>query len=156
MRGGGWVDRLAVLIATVGGTGYAPVAPGTVGSAVAAALLWLIPFSPRALVVFFVVVTVGGLWAANRAERLLGDKDPGAIVVDEVAGLTLALLTLPRTLPVVAAAFVLFRVFDILKPYPADAVQRLPGGAGVMLDDLVAGLYALVVLIVLGAVTGWL
>lgn len=155
MRGGGWVDRLAVLIATVGGTGYAPVAPGTVGSAVAAALLWLIPFSPRALVVFFVVVTVGGFWAANRAERLLGDKDPGAIVVDEVAGLTLALLTLPRTLPVVVAAFVLFRVFDILKPYPADAVQRLPGGAGVMLDDLVAGLFALVALIVLGAVTGW-
>jgi phosphatidylglycerophosphatase A len=155
MRGGGWVDRLAVLIATVGGTGYAPVAPGTVGSAVAAALLWLIPFSPRALVVFFVVVTVGGLWAANRAERLLGDKDPGAIVVDEVAGLTLALLTLPRTFPVIVAAFVLFRVFDILKPYPADAVQRLPGGAGVMLDDLVAGLYALVALIVLGAVIGW-
>jgi phosphatidylglycerophosphatase A len=155
MRGGGWVDRLAVLIATVGGTGYAPVAPGTVGSAVAAALLWLIPFSPRALVVFFVVVTVSGLWAADRAERLLGDKDPGAIVVDEVAGLTLALLTLPRTLLVIVAAFVLFRVFDILKPYPADAAQRLPGGAGVMLDDLVAGLYALVALIVLGAVTGW-
>jgi phosphatidylglycerophosphatase A len=155
MRGGGWMDRLAVLIATVGGTGYAPVAPGTAGSAVAAALLWLIPFSPRALVVFFVVVTFAGLWAANRAERLLGDKDPGAIVVDEVAGLTLALLTLPRTLPVIVAAFVLFRAFDILKPYPADAVQRLPGGAGVMLDDLVAGLYALVALIVLGAVTGW-
>jgi phosphatidylglycerophosphatase A len=155
MRGGGWVDRLAVLIATVGGTGYAPVAPGTVGSAVAAALLWLIPFSPRALVVFFVVVTVTGLWAADRAERLLGDKDPGVIVVDEVAGLTLALLTLPRTLLVIVAAFVLFRVFDILKPYPADAVQRLPGGAGVMLDDLVAGLYALVALIALGAVTGW-
>jgi phosphatidylglycerophosphatase A len=151
----GWIDRIAMLIATVGGAGYAPVAPGTAGSAVAALLLWLVPFSTVGLILFLVAVTLAGVWAANRAERVLGVKDPGAIVVDEVAGLTVALLAVPRTLPVVVVGFLLFRVFDVVKPFPAGAAQRLAGGTGVMLDDLVAGLYALAVLAALSAVAGW-
>jgi phosphatidylglycerophosphatase A len=78
------------------------------------------------------------------------------IVIDEVAGLTLALLAGPRTLPVVVVAFLLFRVFDVLKPFPARAAERLPGGAGAMADDLVAGLYTLAALLVLEAVARWL
>jgi phosphatidylglycerophosphatase A len=151
----GWSDHIAILVATVAGAGYAPVAPGTVGSALAAVLLWLIPFSPAGLIVFLVAVTAAGIWAAPRAERLLGAKDPGAIVIDEVAGLTLGLLAAPRTLPVVLVAFLLFRVFDVVKPFPARAAERLPGGMGVVMDDLVAGLYTLAVLLVLGAVAGW-
>jgi phosphatidylglycerophosphatase A len=89
------------------------------------------------------------------AERALGRKDPGAIVIDEVAGMALAVLLLPRTAGVLLAAFVLFRVFDVVKPYPANALQRLRGGAGVMLDDLVAGVYALVALLAARAVAGW-
>jgi phosphatidylglycerophosphatase A len=82
-------------------------------------------------------------------------KDPGAIVIDEVAGMALSVLLLPRTAGVLLAAFVLFRVFDVVKPYPANALQRLRGGAGVMLDDLVAGVYALVALLAARAVAGW-
>jgi phosphatidylglycerophosphatase A len=149
-------DRVAMLVATVGGVGYAPVAPGTVGSAVAAVLLWLIPFSNVGLVFFLLAVTSAGLWASHRVERVLEVRDPAVIVIDEVAGLTLALLAGPRTLPVVVVAFLLFRVFDVLKPFPARAAERLPGGAGAMADDLVAGLYTLAALLVLEAVARWL
>jgi phosphatidylglycerophosphatase A len=148
-------DRVAFFVATVGGAGLAPMAPGSVGSAVAALLLWLIPFSRLGLLAFLVAVTVAGIWAASRVEQLLGARDPGAIVIDEVAGLTLALLAVPRTLPVVVVAFLLFRIFDVVKPFPARPAERLPGGLGVVLDDLVAGLYTLIVLLALSLGTGW-
>ena len=148
-------DRLTVAIATVGGVGWAPVAPGTVASVVTVLVLWLVPFSQAGLVLFFVGVTAIGTWAADRAERALGVKDPGAIVIDEVAGMTLSVLALPRTPLVLLLAFVLFRVFDIVKPPPARQAQALPGGFGVMVDDLVAGLYALVVVAALRTLFGW-
>ena len=137
------------------GAGYAPIAPGTAGSAVTLVVLWLIPFSRLGLVLFFVGVTIIGTWAAQRAEATLGEKDPGAIVIDEVAGMTLSVLWLPLTWPVLLAAFVLFRIFDVVKPFPAGRAQALPGGFGVMVDDLIAGLYALLLLQALRAVTGW-
>jgi phosphatidylglycerophosphatase A len=146
---------VALAIATVGGAGRAPVAPGTVASALTVVFLWLVPFSRPALVVFFLAVTVVGTWAADRAERALGTKDPGAIVIDEVAGMTLSVLGLPLSVPVLAVAFVLFRVFDVVKPFPAGRAQALPGGAGVMVDDLLAGLYALVLTAALRALLGW-
>jgi phosphatidylglycerophosphatase A len=134
--------------------GWAPLAPGTVASALTVVVLWLVPFSRLALVVFFVAVTLIGTWAAEQAERMLGRKDPGAIVVDEVAGMSLSVLALPLTLPVLTVAFVLFRIFDVVKPTPARQAQALPGGLGVMVDDLVAGLYALVIVAALRALTG--
>ena len=134
---------MAVAIATVGGVGWAPLAPGTAASALTALALWVIPFSRVSVVVAFVAVTLIGTWAAEHAERAIGGKDPGAIVIDEVAGMTLSVLLLPLTAPVLAVAFILFRVFDVLKPPPAGRSQRLPGGVGVMVDDLIAGLYAL-------------
>jgi phosphatidylglycerophosphatase A len=95
------------------------------------------------LAAFLVVVLVVGTWAADRAERLIGTKDPGAIVVDEVAGMTLSVLAFPLTPGVLIAGFVLFRIFDIVKPFPADLIDgRVDGGLGVVGDDLVAGLYA--------------
>jgi phosphatidylglycerophosphatase A len=126
--------------------GYAPVAPGTAGSLLTAVVLALVPFSRAGLIVFFVAVTLTGLWAAGRAERTLGRKDPGPIVIDEVAGMTLTVLAVPITPATLAAGFLLFRLFDIVKPPPARAIQRWPGGPGVMADDLVAGLYALATL----------
>jgi phosphatidylglycerophosphatase A len=149
------LDRIALAVATTGGAGYAPVAPGTAGSAVALAVLWLVPFSPAALVVYLVAVTAIGTWAAHRAEALLGGKDPGAIVIDEVAGMTLAVIAVPLTPAVLALGFVLFRAFDVVKPPPAGISQRLPGGLGVMTDDLIAGLYALAILAAL-VHGGWL
>jgi len=149
------LDRLALWIATGLGAGYAPLAPGTAGSALTVLILWGLPFSRVGLVVFLVLVTAGGTWAAQRAERLIGKKDPGVIVIDEVAGMTLSVVALPLTVPVLATAFVLFRLFDIVKPFPARASQRVAGGLGVMIDDLIAGLYALAAVAVLRALVRW-
>ena len=118
-------------------------------------ILWLVPFSRAGLVVFFLAVTIVGTWAAHVVERALGDKDPGVIVVDEVAGMTLSVLVLPLTLPVLLVAFVFFRIFDVVKPFPANRAQALPGGLGVMIDDLIAGLYTLLVVMALRTVLGW-
>jgi phosphatidylglycerophosphatase A len=146
---------VAVALATVFGAGFAPVAPGTVGSALTVLLLWIVPFSRAGLVVFLLAVIVVGTWAAHHAERALGGKDPGAIVIDEVAGMTLSVLVFPLTPPVLVAGFVLFRVFDVVKPEPARSSQRLPGGAGVMVDDLIAGLYTLGVLALVRGLAAW-
>jgi phosphatidylglycerophosphatase A len=146
---------VALAVASVGGAGCAPVASGTVGSLVAVIALWLIPFTATALLATLLVVTVAGVWAGSRVERALGAKDPGVIVIDEVAGMFLAVLFVPRTLAALATAFVLFRFFDIWKPYPARQIQELHGGLGVMLDDLIAGAYALGVLVIAHAVVGW-
>jgi phosphatidylglycerophosphatase A len=130
------------------------VASGTVGSFVALVGLWLIPFTQPALAITLVGVTLAGIWAGSRVERALGAKDPGVIVIDEVAGMLLSVLFLPRTIPVLVTAFLLFRVFDIWKPYPAREIQELHGGLGVMLDDLIAGAYALVLIVGTRAVVG--
>jgi phosphatidylglycerophosphatase A len=150
------LDRIALAIATVGGVGWAPVAPGTVASALTIVVLWLLAPSRTEIIVVFVVVTLIGTWAAEHAERALGTKDPGAIVIDEVAGMTLSVLLLPLTVPVAILAFLLFRLFDIVKPTPARQAQALHGGAGVMVDDLIAGLYALVIVVALRALFRWL
>lgn len=149
------LDRLALLIATAFGAGYSPIAPGTAGSAVAVLILWLVPFSRAGLVLFLVAVVVVGTWAADVAERRLGGKDPGAIVIDEVAGMTLSVVAFPLTPGVLLAGFVLFRIFDIVKPPPARESQRFRGGVGVMIDDVIAGLYALAILAMSRAVLGW-
>jgi phosphatidylglycerophosphatase A len=149
------LERLALLIATAFGAGYSPVAPGTAGSAVTVLILWLVPFSRIGLVLFLVAVVVIGTWAADVAERRLGGKDPGAIVIDEVAGMTLSVVAFPLTPGVLLAGFVLFRVFDVVKPPPARESQRFSGGLGVMIDDVIAGFYALAILGASHFLLGW-
>ena len=155
-------DYLALAIATCG-VGYLPLAPGTWGSTLAVAFYLLLqrqwfsltgsPSSayPRSFVllqlVIVVVVTFIVTWAATRTERVSGRKDPGKVVVDEVAGQLVALIAVPAGLVTgiplsVLAAFILFRTFDIVKPYPAHRLEALPGGLGIMADDLIAGVYA--------------
>ena len=151
----GVVDRIAVLIATGFGAGRAPLAPGTVASLLTAVFLGFVPFSRAGLVVFLVVVVVVGTWAAHVAERVIGGKDPGAIVIDEVAGMTLSVVAFPLTPEVLAAGLALFRLFDVWKPPPARESQRLRGGVGVMIDDLIAGLYALAIIAISRSVLGW-
>ena len=143
------LDRLALVIASVAGAGYSPLVPGTAGSLVTLVAVWFLPFTPLTLAGTLVTVTVIGTWAAHRVERALGRKDPSIIVIDEVAGMLMSVLLLPRTIPVLVTAFLLFRLFDIWKPFPAHESQALSGGLGVMLDDLVAGAYTLI--LVLGA-----
>jgi phosphatidylglycerophosphatase A len=140
---------VALAVASAAGAGYAPIAPGTAGSAVALIALWLIPFTSVALVITLVAVTAIGIWAGGRVERIASEKDPGLIVIDEVAGMIVSVLLVPRTAAVLIAAFLLFRLFDVWKPFPARQAQDLPGGLGVMADDLIAGLYTL--LVILGA-----
>ena len=145
-------DYLALAIATFG-VGFLPLIPGTFGSLVSVGIFLLFTqiasgTSLVALVlVFILAVTFSGIWAASRTEQLSGRKDPGKVVVDEVAGQMIALL--PLTLfsfqsltRVVIVSFILFRLFDIFKPYPASRFERLKGGFGIMCDDLAAGVYA--------------
>ncbi len=149
------LDAIALAIATLGPVGRLPVAPGTWGSAAALVLApWVfipLPLLWRLGVLAFILVV--GSWAAARAETLLGEKDPGCVVVDELLGQWTAFApfhlfagfsgwtaTTPWELLIL---FGLFRLFDIVKPWPIRAVERgVPGGLGVMLDDLVAGLFA--------------
>ncbi len=169
-------DYLALTIATCG-VGYLPLAPGTWGSLVGVGIYLLLRFftfrfidqfsAPGSFVrflpwpifiaaelVLITLIALVGIWAGSRAEKLFGRKDPGKVVIDEVAGQLIALLPVvprlypPGELPIIAA-FLLFRVFDIVKPYPARRFERLESGLGIMSDDVVAGAYAAVVTSVL-------
>ncbi len=137
------LERLATLLATAGGAGYSPVAPGTAGSAVGLLLFWPLAGQPlpvqgaATLAVFLV-----GVWASTRLARRLGRKDPGLAVIDEVAGQWVTLLALPFTPLTAAAGFFLFRACDVIKPWPARSLEALPDGWGIMADDVAAGVYA--------------
>ena len=140
------LDRIASPIATLGPFGHLPKAPGTWGSlaAVVAAPWLFLPLSLPWRILILVLVLALGAWAASRAERLFGRKDPGCVVVDELLGQWLTLLPFAALAPwQLACGFVLFRITDILKPWPIRWVERsAPGGLGVMLDDAVAALPA--------------
>jgi phosphatidylglycerophosphatase A len=133
-----------VFIATVGYSGYFPIAPGTVGSA--AGLLFYVfvwwTQSPAVEVGLILVLFAAGIWAGTTAERYFGGIDPGPIVVDEVVGMLITLAFIPVGWTGALAGFVLFRVFDVIKPYPAAQFERLHGGLGVMADDAMAAVYA--------------
>ena len=147
------MTRLALLFASAGGVGLIPVAPGTWGSAVAVCLLVVVrqTAAPAVEALLLAVVLAGGVWSATMAERHYGRSDPGVIVIDEVAGVLIALFWIPVTGIGFLAGFLAFRVFDIVKPFPVGAAERLPSGWGVMADDVVAGLYAYVTVRVLAA-----
>jgi phosphatidylglycerophosphatase A len=133
---------LGVLIATSGGAGYFPFAPGTVGSAVGVVVYFLTRhLSASFQVSLLVVISVIGTWASGVAARHFGREDPGYVVIDEVAGQLLTLLLLGAGLAGTAIGFVVFRILDIIKPWPAGRFERLPGGIGIMADDLMAGAY---------------
>ncbi len=124
------------------GVGYAPVAPGTFGSAAGLLLWWLLPASPVVQVGVVVALFVVGSWSGSVAERHFGRTDPGQVVIDEVMGMLITLLFNPVGWLGALAAFLLFRVADVIKPYPANRLERLHGGVGVMADDGMAAIYA--------------
>jgi phosphatidylglycerophosphatase A len=137
------VDGLARVVATAFGSGYAPVAPGTAGSAVGLLLLWpLAALSWPWQLLASAVVFVAGALAAGRVAERVGIKDPGIVVVDEVVGQWVSLVGLPLTPATAALGFVLFRALDVVKPWPARDLERLPRGWGIMADDVAAGVYA--------------
>ena len=158
-------DYVALAIATCG-VGYLPLAPGTWGSMVGIGLYlllhaasaevfrravahgWSVPplesLRTTFMLLLIMCITIAGIWAASRAERLMGRKDPGAVVIDEVAGQLITFLFVPFNagLWAIVAGFLAFRVFDIWKPYPIRRLEALESGLGVMADDVLAGAYA--------------
>ena len=138
------MEKIAFFIWTAGFAGLVPVAPGTAGSVVGVVLLILVRAAARndwIELLVLVMVMVVGTWSASVAERHYCREDPGEVVVDEVAGMMLTLLWLPSGWIPFLVGFLAFRFFDIVKPFPARLAERMPGGWGVMADDLVAGLY---------------
>jgi phosphatidylglycerophosphatase A len=140
---GGFVSACATAISTGFGAGYSPLVPGTAGSAVGLASFWAVhalpPFHQVAATLLLFVL---GVFASSHTASRVGLKDPGIVVVDEIMGQWTTLLLLPLTPLVALLGFLLFRALDIVKPYPARDLERLPGGLGIMADDLMAGIYA--------------
>lgn len=166
----GPADYVALALATGLFTGYAPIAPGTFGSALAmvfyygaARFGWFSPFDPASflpLCLISVVISYVGIWAASRGEGFFGCKDPGQVVIDEVAGQLITYLCLPL-LPKLALikwgfegwtiiGFFLFRTLDIVKPYPVRKLEALKGGLGIMADDILAGIQGAVLMLLAG------
>ena len=153
------MKNLAVVLATFGYVGYFPIAPGTAGSAAALALYALLRWigSPALEFTIIVAVFAAGVWAAGLTEVALQRKDPGPVVIDEVLGMLMTLAFIPLSLWGVLVAFVVFRVLDVIKPFPAGRFEHLPGGLGIMADDAMAGLYGQVVMrLAAAAAPGWL
>jgi phosphatidylglycerophosphatase A len=153
------VTRLAVFVATVAYCGYFPIAPGTVGSAAGLVVYLLVWWaqSPVVEVGLIVALFAAGVWAGTTAERYFGGIDPGPIVIDEVVGMLMTLAFIPVGWSGAIAGFVLFRIYDVIKPYPAGRFERLHGGLGVMADDAMAAVYANISLrIVMWLVPGWI
>ena len=173
-------DYLALAIATCG-VGYLPLAPGTWGSLVGIGVyalvrgaamkfffdagagrnfnLFHVYYGVIAIELFAIfAISLAGTWAASRTEKLSGKKDPGKVVIDEVAGQFIALIPVPFVLGTAwwtaILAFILFRFFDIVKPYPARKLESLEAGLGIMADDIVAGVYAAIV-VAMAVVISW-
>jgi phosphatidylglycerophosphatase A len=145
--------RLALLLATWWGVGYCPRVPGTAGTLAAIPFFLLLSLLP--LPAYLACVLAIGLiacWAAGEAEHIFQEKDSRRIVIDEVVGFFITMTALPITSPYLIGGFCLFRFFDILKPPPIRLIERkVPGGYGVVLDDVLAGIYAQISLRIIAA-----
>ena len=141
--------RLAIFICTFGYVGYFPIAPGTIGSiaglAVYAGLRWL-GIGPLAEAAVIVMLFVAGTWSGTHAERYFGGTDPGPGVIDEVVGMLITLYLVPPDVFIAVIGFLIFRVLDVIKPFPANRLERLHGGLGMMADDAMSAIYSNVLL----------
>ena len=135
--------RIGVFIATCAHVGYAPVAPGTFGSAFGLVIYYLVRRQESTFVELGVlgVVLAIGLWSATEAEHHFGGIDPGPVVIDEVIGMMMTLALHPVNVAGAIVGFFIFRVLDVVKPWPARRLELRPGGFGVVLDDVMAALY---------------
>ena len=153
------MTRVAVFVATFGYSGYFPIAPGTAGSAAGLAVYALLRWigSPLAEAAAIVALFTAGVLSATAAERHFGGTDPGPVVIDEVVGMLVTLAFIPATPAAAVAGFLIFRVLDVIKPFPANRLEDLHGGIGIMADDVMAGVYGNVCLrILIWLLPGWL
>jgi len=140
--------RIGVFIATCAYVGYAPVAPGTFGSAIGLAVFYVVRHQRSTTVEVAAIVAPAavGLWSATEAEHHFGGIDPGPVVIDEVIGMLITLVFIPVNIAGAIVAFFIFRFLDVVKPWPARRLEQLPGGFGVVLDDMMAGVYGNIVM----------
>ena len=148
------MTRLALAVATTLGVGYIPFAPGTFGSAAGLALWAVLPGSAAAQIVAIAVLFAAGSWSGSIAERHFGRTDPGQVVIDEVMGMLITLFLNPVSWTGAIVAFFFFRAADIVKPFPANRLERLHGGVGIMADDAMAAVYANAALRLVIVITG--
>ena len=141
-------EKGIIFLATGGYTGYAPIVPGTFGTLVGIPCAYLLSFlGLTSATVILAVMILASCWIANEAEKIYRMKDPNDIVIDEVMGYMVTVWALPLTWFTVTAGFILFRILDILKPYPIRKVEDwIPGGTGVVMDDVLAGVYGCIIL----------
>jgi phosphatidylglycerophosphatase A len=152
--------RAGQFIATVGWLGYVPVAPGTAGSAVGLVLFYLLRATGSSVVevAAIVVLFALGVWSSTVAERSIGAVDPAPVVIDEVVGMLITLAFIPVTALGAIVGFVVFRILDVVKPWPSARLERLPAGLGIMADDGMAAIYGNLVVrgLIMVAPAGWL
>ena len=137
-------DKATVFLATGFYVGNIPFAPGTFGTLLGLPLCFFLAGIPMPVVILAILLLTGlAVWISERAAKILQREDPGCIVIDEVAGMVVALAGLPFDTATVVIGFVSFRIFDILKPFPIRLIDsRLPGGAGIVADDVAAGIFS--------------
>lgn len=157
MSGLSVLNRLGWLIGTGLGSGLFPIAPATAGSVVALLIYYFIPVDADSTILYLIIGVgfVVGIWATSTLITPT-NHDPRQAVWDEFIGMWTTCLLLPKTLPWLAAAFVCFRILDVVKPFPVRRLERLPGGLGIMADDLLAGIYGAILLNVAVFAVGWL
>ena len=140
------MKNLALIFATFLGVGFFPLAPGTAATIAGIGLVFLLQFSLFYYVMVLMILLVIAIPVCSYLEKQIGRKDPGILVIDEVVGIMIALIGLPLDWRFVIVGFFLFRAFDMFKIYPINRLEALPGGLGIMLDDVMAGLYTNIVL----------
>ena len=140
------LDLVAKLFGTFFYLGYFPFASGTIASGASVALFLWLGADYRIYVFVLAALTVIGFWASGEVEKSVGKKDPSCVVIDEVVGGMIAFFMLPATPAVMWTAFFLFRAFDMFKIYPINKLEERGGGAGIMLDDIVAGVYTKIIM----------
>ncbi len=141
------INRFLLLLATGFGVGYSPIAPGTLGTLITIPIYYFLseipsPIYEITLVGFFFLA----VWVSEKTEAITGKKDDPRIVIDEIIGFLISMLWVPKTIRFIIIGFILFRFFDILKPFPIRRLEKVKGGYGVVLDDVMAGVYANIIL----------
>ena len=152
------MKKLYILLGTVGGVGYAPVLPGTLGTTVGVAVYVLFSrFFPHTVsyIIMLAAFLVGGIWVSTRCNQYFAGDDNPSIVMDELVGFLITMVFVPFTFRFILLGFVLFRVIDITKPFKIAKIEKISGGWGIMADDIAAGVLANLIIQALRAMLGW-